>query len=58
MVIYIFKYVRLNIAFGNLIANIDQQHDLQSIKQNKTGSVLTAMTYWYCCVFIVDMEKQ
>jgi len=27
--------VRLNIAFGNLMGNVDQQHDLQSIKTKK-----------------------
>jgi len=40
------------------MANVDQQHNLQRLTQNSTDSVLTASTYWYCCVFIFYVEKQ
>jgi len=40
------------------MVNVDQQHKLQKQEQNKTGIVFTAMTWWYRCVNIVDVEKQ
>jgi hypothetical protein len=33
----------LYIACGNLVVNMDQEHNLQKLTQNKTCSVLTAM---------------
>jgi hypothetical protein len=56
--IFCYKYRRLYIGIGNLIVNVDEQHNLQRLTQNKTGSVLTTMTLWYNCVTIVDVEKQ
>jgi hypothetical protein len=38
------KYVRSYNACGNLMVNVDQQHNLERLTQNKTGSVLIAMT--------------
>jgi hypothetical protein len=53
-----YKYVRLYIGCGNLTVSVDQQHNLQRLTQNKTGSVLTTMALWYNCVTIVDVQKQ
>lgn len=53
-----FKYERLYIACGNLIFNVDKQHNLQRQTQNNTGSLLTAITKLYSCVNIVVVEKQ
>jgi len=37
--IFSYKYVRLYIGCGNLMVNVDQQHNLQRLTQNKTGNV-------------------
>jgi len=50
--------VLLYIVCEYLMVNVNQEHNLQIQTQNITGSVLTAMLYWYCCVNIVDVEKQ
>jgi hypothetical protein len=40
------KYVRLYIAFVNLMVNVDQQHNVQRQTPNKTGNVRTNITLW------------
>jgi hypothetical protein len=57
-IIFFSKYVQLYTASGNLNGNVDQQHNLQKINAKQTGSVLTAMTYWYRCVINGDVEEQ
>jgi len=52
------KYVRLYVACGNLLVNVDQQHNLQRLTQKIQEVCLTAMTWFYRCVSIVDVEKQ
>ena len=56
--IFSYKYVRLYIGCGNLMVNVDQQHNLQRLTQNKTGNVRITVTLWCGCVTIVDVEKQ
>jgi hypothetical protein len=55
---YFVKRCFFYIECGNLMVNVDQEHNLQRLLQNSTGSLLTAMKYWYRCVTIVDVERQ
>jgi hypothetical protein len=59
MVIYfLLKYVRLYIACRNLMVNLDEQHDLPTQTQNKTGKLCITVTLWCGCVTNVDVEKK
>ena len=51
------KNVRFYIACGNLMVNVDQQHYLQRLSQNKTSIIRRAMTIWRRYVIIIDVEK-
>ena len=48
----------LFIACGNLMVNIDQQHNVQRQTQNKTGNVHITVILWWGCLTVVDVEKQ
>jgi len=50
--------MRLYIACGNLIVNVDQQHDLPTQTQNKTDNVRTTVKLWCGYVTFCDVEKQ
>jgi hypothetical protein len=43
---------------SSIRVNVNQQHDLLSINKNSTDSVHTVITYGYCFVLIVEVEKQ
>jgi hypothetical protein len=47
----------LCIACGNLMINVDQQHNLQKETHKNTSSVLIAMIYLYHCVGTFDLKR-
>ena len=54
--IFCSKYVRLYIAFGNLMVDVDRQPNLQRQTLNNAGNIFTVMSYWYLCVFNVELK--
>jgi hypothetical protein len=40
------------------MVNVDRQHNLQRVTQNKTGNVHINVTLWWRWVTIFDVEKQ
>jgi hypothetical protein len=54
--IFYSRYVRLYIAFGNLMVDVDRQHNLQRQTLNNAGNIFTVMSYWYRCVFNVELK--
>jgi hypothetical protein len=58
MVLYGFVRNMSCIECGNLVVNVDQQHDLQRRRQNQTSNYSRPPTFWCCCVTAIDLEKQ
>ena len=50
--------MRLYIACGNLMVNVDQVYDLPTQTKKKTGNVRRTVKMWCGYVNIVDVEKQ
>ena len=47
--IFFLNYVCLYITWGNLVVSVDQQHDLPTQTQNKTGNLrITVILCWDC----------
>jgi len=47
--------VRLYIACGNVIVNVDQQHNLPTQTQDKTNNVRVTLTLW--CGYVTIAEE-
>jgi hypothetical protein len=55
---YFAKNISFYIECGNLMCNLDQQHDLQRQTQNETFNVRKIVTSLCAYVALVDVEKQ